>query len=100
MFVADFVGKEGASAVAEIDVKSDLVSAYAMYGKDEGELQRVALVNMQLYNGTETGKKRNVETFEVEVGDDVKSVKVQRLHAGKGIAAIGYNFGGKESSVS
>lgn len=99
MFVADFVGKEGGSAVAEVDVKDNLVSAYAMYDEDRGELQRVALVNMALYNGTETGKKRNVPTFDVEVGK-AKEVKVQRLHADKGVAAMGYDFGGKDSIVS
>lgn len=100
MFVADFIGKEGASAVTEIDTKTDLVGAYAMYGQDKGELQRVAIVNMALYNGTGEGEKRELKTFGVKVGDGVKSVKVQRLHADKGIGAMGYDFGGPASNVS
>lgn len=99
IFVADFVGKGDPSAITEIDLKKDLLSAYAMYDSQSNKLQRVALVNMRLYNGT-LSDKRNGETFQVSVGSGVKSVKVRRLHADKGVAAMGYDFGGRDSNVS
>ncbi|MBE3046339.1 hypothetical protein IMZ48_28155 [Candidatus Bathyarchaeota archaeon] len=99
IFVADFLGKEGTPAVKELDTKSDLMGAYAMYGGENGNLQRVAIVNMRLYNGT-TDRERGEDTFKVEVGDEVGSVRVQRLRADKGVAAMGFDFGGAESNVS
>lgn len=98
IFVADFIGK-GNVAVTEIDTKRDLLSAYAAYDSGSKKLQRVALVNMRLYNGTKTDK-RGKETFKVQVGKGIQSVKVQRLHAERGVGAMGYDFGGSNSNVS
>lgn len=100
IFVADFVGKGAcSSAVKELDTKRDLASAYAMYDDKTNALQRVALVNMRLYNG-KTDAKRGRETFQVEVGKKVESVTVRRLRADMGVAAMGYDFGGPKSNVS
>ncbi|GJN72545.1 hypothetical protein PLICBS_006618 [Purpureocillium lilacinum] len=99
MFVADFVGKGEPSAVKEIKTGGDLTSAYAMYDNKSGKLQRVALVNMRLYNGTASAKRERM-TFQVNVGTGVKEVKVRRLRADKGVAAMGYDFGGPTSNVS
>ena len=98
IFVADFVGK-GNAAVVELDTKRDLLSAYAAYDNESKKLQRVALVNLRLYNGTRAGK-RGAENFQVQVGSGIQSVKVQRLHAEKGVAAMGYDFGGSSNNVS
>lgn len=98
VFVADFIGKGDSSAATEIETESDLTSAYAVYDEEKGELQRVALLNLRLYNGTD-GAEREGETFRVEVGD-VEEVKIRRLHADRGVAAMGYDFGGEESNVT
>ena len=98
VFVADFIGTGKSSAAAEIDTDSDLTSAYAVYDEETGDLQRVALLNLRLYNGT-SGATRREETFQVEVGE-VGSVKVRRLHADRGVAAMGYDFGGSDSNVT
>ncbi|KAK6843624.1 hypothetical protein PG987_004484 [Apiospora arundinis] len=69
--------------------------------RQNGKLERVALVNLRLYNGTQTpSDKRGVETFRVPVPQGVKSVKVRRLHADRGAAAMGYDFGGREHNVT
>ena len=100
MFVADFVGAEKEDvAVKEIDVGEDLASAYAMYDAEKGSLKRVALVNLRLYNGTEE-RERGEATFSLSVGEGVESVKVRSLHAELGVAAMGYDFGGKDHVVS
>ncbi|KAJ6445279.1 hypothetical protein O9K51_00038 [Purpureocillium lavendulum] len=99
MFIADFIGKGNPSAVKEIKTKTDLLSAYAMYDDKSGKLQRVALMNMRLYNGT-TGTKRGRTTFQVNVGKAAKQVKVRHLRADQGVAAMGFDFGGPTSNVS
>lgn len=95
-------------AVHEIDLDREAhpyLSAYAVYGGNN-KLQRMALVNMRLYNGTAaaaggSGKKRTSETFRFPVGDDeVKEVKVRRLRADLGAAAMGFDFGGAGHNVT
>ncbi|KAK8852021.1 hypothetical protein PGQ11_014500 [Apiospora arundinis] len=94
-------------AVHEIDlnrVQHPYLSAYAVYGANN-KLQRVALVNMRLYNGTAAedngGQKRTSEVFRLPVGDsDVKEVKVRRLHADLGAAALGFDYGGPQHNVT
>ena len=52
-----------------------------------------------MYNGTEEGE-RGEATFGLSVGEGVESVKVRSLHAELGVAAMGYDFGGKDHVVS
>ncbi|UNI23789.1 hypothetical protein JDV02_009587 [Purpureocillium takamizusanense] len=99
IFVADFIGKRSPSAVKEIKTQGDLTSAYAMYDEKSGTLRRVALVNMRLYNGTASTNRQRL-SFQVNVGSGVKQVKVRRLRADKGVAAMGYDFGGPSNNVS
>lgn len=54
---------------------------------------------MRLYNGTRAGT-RGKETFQVKVGSGFQSVKVQRMHAERGVAAMGYDSGGSSNNVS
>ncbi|KAK8019360.1 hypothetical protein PG990_004498 [Apiospora arundinis] len=114
IYLADFVGKKNrckntggvhGGAVKELDLgvkDHPYLSAYAMYDtRQNGKLERVALVNLRLYNGTQTpSDKRGVETFRVPVPQGVQSVKVRRLHADRGAAAMGYDFGGREHNVT
>ncbi|KAK8132358.1 glycoside hydrolase family 79 protein [Apiospora kogelbergensis] len=101
-------GSRGGSLLHEIDLDREAhpyLSAYAVYGGNN-KLQRMALVNMRLYNGTAaaaggSGKKRTSETFRFPVGDaEVKEVKVRRLRADLGAAAMGFDFGGAGHNVT
>ncbi|KAK8122672.1 hypothetical protein PG984_011342 [Apiospora sp. TS-2023a] len=103
---------EGEVAVHEIDLdtaSNPYLSAYAAYsgasshGNNGNKLQRVALINMRLYNGTaaaEKGSKRGSETFRIPVGGDVKEVEVRRLHADLGAAAMGFDHSGPEHNAT
>ncbi|KAH8886548.1 hypothetical protein GQ53DRAFT_827864 [Thozetella sp. PMI_491] len=105
MFVADFIGSETNAAVTEINLGTGipLLSAYAMYDGSTSKLLRVALVNMRIYNATNAalvGNTRGSVTFNLSLGTAVKSAVVRSLHADKGVAAMGYDFGGPTSNVS
>lgn len=99
IFVADFVGK-GASSIVELNTKRDLLTAYSMYDTASGKLQRIALVNLKLYNGTSSTGPRPTQAFSFTVPSGVKSVTVQRLHAKRGAAALGYDYGGPSHNVT
>jgi hypothetical protein len=96
MFVADFIGNASSATVTEVETGSDLTSAYAMY--DDG-LRKVALINMRLFNGTEIDS-RKAETFTLSFDESVKKIRVRLLHADKGVAAMGFDFGGPMDNVS
>ncbi|KAK8061891.1 Beta-glucuronidase [Apiospora phragmitis] len=93
-------------AIHEIDLDRDenpYLSAYAAYSG--GKLQRVALVNMRLYNGTAAREqggtmRRGSETFRIPVPHGVEAVQVQRLHADLGAAAMGFDHSGPQHNVT
>ncbi|KAK8008368.1 hypothetical protein PG991_010919 [Apiospora marii] len=101
---------EGEVAVLELDLDTaanPYLSAYAAYsgasshGSDGGKLERVALLNMRLYNGTEQGASRGSQIFQVLVGSsDVDEVEVRRLHADLGAAAMGFDHSGPEHNAT
>lgn len=103
---------EGEVAVHEIDLDTaanPYLSAYAAYsgasshGNNGNKLQRIALINMRLYNGTaaaEKGAKRGSHTFRLPVGSGVDEVKVRRLHADLGAAAMGFDHSGPEHNAT
>ncbi|KAL0260196.1 hypothetical protein SLS55_003880 [Diplodia seriata] len=73
VYVADFIGAAGALRVVELDTGDDDVSAYAAY--NEGRLTRVAVVNLELWrgsdgDGTGTGARRPSKTVELSLGVD------------------------------
>ncbi|KAH8892826.1 hypothetical protein GQ53DRAFT_822338 [Thozetella sp. PMI_491] len=98
MFLNDFVGKDNLSAIVSVETNRQLLSAYGMYNDATQKLERMALLNLHVYNGTK-GNTRGVIEFEVAVGN-VASVRVQRLHANLGIAAMGFDYGGPAHNVS
>ena len=57
IYIAEFVG-EGDSSIVEIQTGHRLLSAYARYDTASHELQRVALLNTNLFNGTATKDKQ------------------------------------------
>jgi hypothetical protein len=103
MFVADFLGKGNSSSVVELDTDSDLLSAYAMYdtGSKDRDLVRVALCNLNMYNGSSNHQSpRGTQTFELPMPDHITNVTVRYLRADLGVGAMGYDFGGSTNNVS
>lgn len=82
-YIADFMGKTGAQVLNQ-DLKSKRLSAYAAY--DQGRLARIALVNLNLWNGTDQSE-RPVQTFNVQANVDQNCVQVRRLTAPTGAYA-------------
>ena len=98
--MADFVGKTPHS-ITELSISGnpDVMSAYAGYDSKTGKLDRVALVNMHLWeNGQNT--PRPVRTMNLEIGNQAQVVRVQRLHADHGAKALGYDLGGPHANVT
>ncbi|KAK8242963.1 hypothetical protein IWZ00DRAFT_512334 [Phyllosticta capitalensis] len=85
IFVADFIGRDGELRVAELETTNNNITAYAGYSSDA--LRKVALVNLQLWNGTEAQGSRPTETISLDgLGEDTTKVKVQRLTGPSGMA--------------
>jgi hypothetical protein len=103
-FIADFIGTGADTAAAEIDLDVEahaFLSAYGLYDvASGGALRRVALVNLRLYNATASSDDRGSEAFTLTVPDSTKTVTVQRLHADKGVAAMGFDYDGPAGNVS
>ena len=100
IYIAELIGK-GSSSIFEIQTGHHLLSAYAMYDTASHELQRVALLNMNLFNGTAAkDKQRPKEKFKVHVGSGFTTVRVKRLQAKRGAAALGFDWGGPSHNVS
>ena len=74
----DFVGGSTSLQVSHIDLADAHLSAYAGY--EHGKLAKVAIINMNAWNATQTGT-RPVEEFGVPVPTGVKGVTVQFLTA-------------------
>lgn len=88
-FIADFIGIPEPHSVLNLDLNSDVLSAYAMY--HNSVLSRVALVNLQMWTKS-SGTTRGSQTFAVSVPSGISTVMVQRLHADAGALATGYDY--------
>jgi len=83
LYVADFISTSGAMQAMELPVSptSDTLTAYAAY--EHGNIQRVALVNMDYFDGTSTSSSdRPSQTFSIAVPSSVHSVTVRTLTGG------------------
>lgn len=100
-FIADFVGEEGSlgkvRGLGGFD--NELFTAYASYSLDSKEPQRVALVNLKVYE--EGGSKRSAKELSLNV-TGVKSASVRRLSAKAGVFAHGFDVsnGKKEEFIT
>ena len=94
LFAADFIGKtNGATGVANLDLKSDFLTAYAAYTADK-KLARVALTNLHEWNAS-GGATRPAQAFAVKVPAGTASVRVGRLTAQAGAEAGGFDNNGQ-----
>lgn len=94
-FMADFLGKPSAQTPTEVvDLKfgEDFLTGYAAYNGET--LARVALVNLRAWasgNGTMGMEERGSVAVRLGGLGDVQSVKVERLQADAGWAAMGFD---------
>lgn len=93
-FIADFLGKSGKTNVVEMNLQSDVFTAYAAY--EESTLARIALVNMRQWHES-GGKQRGNHTFSVKVPGNAAQVTVQELHADAGSEALGFDLDPKQN---
>ena len=88
LFVSDFMGGSSSFRVAQIDVDSDYLAAYAGYGNNE--LTRLVIINFNVWiPGSEN---RPSEAFEIEVPSSVSSGVVTTLTSPGGATAMNEDF--------
>lgn len=93
-FIADLLGKSGKTDVVEMDLQSDVFTAYGAYEGDT--LARIALINMrQWHEGG--GKQPGNHTFSVNVPGNATTVTVQALHADAGSEALGFDLNSNQN---
>ncbi|RDW58666.1 hypothetical protein BP6252_13142 [Coleophoma cylindrospora] len=98
MFSAEFIGSNRNVQVANIDLNSPHLSAYAAY--EDGALSRVGIVNLHLWD-RETGSEpleRPSENIILEIGENVKTVTIKKLTSVNGGSARAENitWGGQQ----
>jgi hypothetical protein len=89
MFSAEFIGSHPNVQVANIDLHSPRLSAYASY--EDGALSRIAVVNLNLWN-RKTDPPRPSEHITLSVGGDTKIIKVKKLTSIQGGSAQAPNI--------
>lgn len=93
--VSDFVGDNVDSTlrVKQITLDSDKFAAYSAYEGDT--LQRMALVNLRMWNSTQGPEnQRPTRKFEIKVPDEINTVQVMRLMAAGATETGGVSWGG------
>ncbi|KAH8669070.1 hypothetical protein BX600DRAFT_461192 [Xylariales sp. PMI_506] len=98
LLVGDFIGSTGSAGVARLDASqygAD-VSAYAAF--EGGEVQRVAVVNMEYWNLTSSTGARPSAAVQLTVPDGVDTVTVDHLSSpyGAGADATTITYGGSQ----
>ncbi|KAI0023848.1 hypothetical protein F4780DRAFT_26136 [Xylariomycetidae sp. FL0641] len=102
-FVGDFLGSSGNARVARLPGLGDPDSNVAAYAAYEGDdLKRIAVVNLNYWNATSSGRERGARAIDFELGDaglrDGDTVKVYHLNApgGAGAGADDITYGGSQ----
>ncbi|CAK7205083.1 hypothetical protein SEUCBS139899_007848 [Sporothrix eucalyptigena] len=99
-FVADFIGHTPGDVV-EVDLGSDVLTAYASYNAGSGTLGKLALINLQAWaEGVSMGARGSV-TFAVPAPSGCTvSATVRRLTAAAGCQALGYDYAGPTQNIT
>lgn len=82
-YIADFISYGGRTSVANIDLDSDIFSAYAAY--EDGFLSRIALVNFEYW--TSDLGDRPTQLFSISASANCIGAKVEFLTAPEGALA-------------
>lgn len=94
-YIADFVGKDDdLGRVTELSSGVESLTAYAMYGLKSDKPTRVALINLHEWHEDDTpalSPKRGAVTVTLDVGEETKSVTIQRMQSEKGSTALGFD---------
>lgn len=83
VLVADFIGTSSNVKVVDLDLGLDMVAAYAGY--QDGQLEKVAVINFQVYESENGNRAKKTVRFKVPEG--VNSVEVKTL-TGPGASSI------------
>ncbi|KAJ5297153.1 uncharacterized protein N7443_008046 [Penicillium atrosanguineum] len=99
-FITDFVGSANLGKASEVSLTGqDRFTAYVIHGLTSDLAERVALVNMKEWNEN-SNSVRESATITLNVGENVTSATMRRMHADGGSTAVGYDWGGSNNNVS
>ncbi|CAN8105796.1 unnamed protein product [Discula destructiva] len=98
-FVADFVGNSGTSQVAQLDISDEATGNWAAYAAFEDSVpQRLAVLNLNYWNGSSSTSDRASQTLSIGVPDGVTTVTVDLLSSplGAGGSADSITYAGSQ----
>ncbi|KAJ5623969.1 hypothetical protein N7510_000278 [Penicillium lagena] len=98
-FIADFLG-QNPGKVAEVDLGSDTLTAYAIYDANTNAVFKVALLNLRVWVIGESVNSRGSENISFPVPVNTFSYTVQRLESAAGAQAMGFDYAGPEQSIT
>ncbi|KAF2097546.1 hypothetical protein NA57DRAFT_58123 [Rhizodiscina lignyota] len=94
IFAAKFIGSDSNAKIANIPIAGTdgLESMYAAYGRSG--LERIAILNLKLYNSTDSTSTRDSRTYSVQLPQSNSNVRLERLQAAGADVTSGITFGG------
>ncbi|KAJ5612102.1 hypothetical protein N7510_005296 [Penicillium lagena] len=98
-FIADFIG-HNPGKVAEVDLGSDVLTAYAMYDRFTNRLAKVALINLRTWVEGESTSDRGSENVSIPISFGTFTYKVERLVSAAGAQAMGFDYGGPTENIT
>ncbi|KAJ5825200.1 hypothetical protein N7474_002338 [Penicillium riverlandense] len=98
-FIADFIGQDPGK-VAEVDLGSDVLTAYAIYDASTNRLSKVALINLRAWVEGEITSARGSENVTISISSGNSTYKVQRLVSAAGAQAMGFDYGGPTENIT
>ncbi|KAJ5819964.1 hypothetical protein N7474_005555 [Penicillium riverlandense] len=98
-FIADFLGQKPGK-VAEVDLGSDTLTAYAIYDANTNAVSKVALLNLRVWVAGESTNNRGLENVSFPLPVNNISYTVRRLQSAAGAQAMGFDYGGPEQSIT
>ncbi|KAK4499664.1 hypothetical protein PRZ48_010182 [Zasmidium cellare] len=80
-FVADVIGNgKDKVRVTDLRLSQDKFAGYGIYEGSPGQLKKIVLLNLELYNST-TGGARPSSTMDLDLGSASKNAKIEKLTA-------------------
>jgi hypothetical protein len=97
-FIADFIGHHPGKVI-EVDLGSDVLTAYAMYDASTKRLSKVALINLRTWVEGESND-RGSENVSIPISSGNSTYRVQRLVSTAGAQAMGFDYGGPTENIT
>lgn len=99
-FIADFIGRNPGKVV-EVDLGSDVLSAYVMYNAETDAVARVALINLNIWVEGQSTSSRGSVVFSIPFNNSgTRSLSVKRLRSDAGAQAMGFDYGGPLQNIT